>query len=229
RGLAAAAAMLLVAMALFWGNAAQATPAQAVRRALAAHREDDGHEYALVVSAGGMERETTLWTRGDRFRIEPGPAGGAWGQDGDGSVWLAPTPAAAALFRADEVPAVLQELLAVRSVRLTALLETVLEGCELERVAGPAGIDRIKATGEGTLRRAVLDIGKDGVVRSLELVRRVGPVEATVSLERRGPAGKDAAFYTARGAVAEDGEVFDRDRPGKRLALLARHRLGRNR
>ena len=231
RGLTAAAALLLASLTLTWGiGRAQATPAQAVARALEVHREDADHEYALRGEFAGLVREATLWTRGDRFRIEPAPGGkGAWGQDRDGSVWIAPTPAAGAVFRADEVPAGLQEMLAIRSVRLPVLLETVLKHCDLSRLPdAPQGIDRVEAVSQaGTLRRAVLDIDRDGLVRSLTLTRQLAVGEVTLALDLRGSASKDGAFYTLKGALAAHGEVFDSDRPVKRLGLLTRHRLGR--
>ena len=81
--------------------------------------------------------------------------------------------------------------------------------------------------GAGTLRRAVLDIDREGIVRSLTLTRDWRWARRRWRSTCAGPALKEAAFYTLKGALAADGEVFDGDRPAKRLALLARHRLGR--
>src|SRR5688572_6156787 len=91
--LAAVAAVLLVGLVLFWPSGrAFATPAEAVKAAYRTHIDDQGadrHYRLQVAFSPGFkarfprmkDRETDLWTRGDRFRVEPGPAGGVWGQD----------------------------------------------------------------------------------------------------------------------------------------------------
>lgn len=238
--LAAVAAVLLVGLVLFWpGGRTFATPREAVEAAYRTHIDDEeaDRHYRLAVELpsrfpGLKDHEADLWTGGDRFRIEPGPGGGVWGQDDDGRVWIAPAPDAGAVFEAMEVPGPLREALLVRAVRLPDLLTELLGTCDLALVrGGPRGTERIEATAkddERTLRRGVLDIDtRTRAVRSLEVRRRLPGGEVAVARLTFVSSGRNPkAFYDLRRALEVDGEVFDHTRPGPRLMLLARHGLG---
>lgn len=234
---AAVAAALIIGLLLVWGAPAQATPAQIVERARCLHAAPVSREYTLAADLPGSlvrrwpmfrrHREVTLWTRGDCFRIEPGPGGGAWGQDEEGNVWFAPSPRAGAIFCPREVPPVFRDALHVRSVRLPALLDEVLRDCELgEQPSADLGLTRLEASGKGSLRRATLDIGPKGLVRRLVLVRRLlTGEEITLTLTLKKEAQKPASFYRLEGNLGPGGERFDHARPFPRLQLLARHHL----
>jgi hypothetical protein len=229
---AAVAAAVLIGLLLVMGGPAPATAAQVVERARVAHATPISREYTLasdlpdsLVKRWPMFRahhEVTLWTRGDCFRIEPGLAGGVWGQDDQGNVWAAPSPKAGAIFRPNEVPRAFRVALAVRSARLPALLGEVLKDCGLKRAPSPeAGIVRLRASGKGRLRRATIDIGPDNVVHRLVLVRRLlTGEEITLTLTLRRQAEKPAAFYRLDGNLDRDGKQFKHGPPLKRLGLL---------
>jgi hypothetical protein len=231
-GLAAAAG--LAALLLFWpGDRAQASPQEALARAREAHTAPLSREYSLVgwpppalvrrLPTVDFARKVTIWTRGDRFRVEPAPGGGVWGQDEEGNVWAAPTPRAGAYFRPDEVPERFRELLAVRAVHLPSLLDEVLKDCELtaRRVEEPPGV-RIDARGQGSLSSAYLFIRPDGVIQYLSLSRRLPGGESRVSLELLSEAERPEEVYRLSGNLAPGAEVYGPERPRRRLALLAR-------
>jgi hypothetical protein len=234
---AAVAAVLLIGVLLVMGGPAQATPAQLVERARVAHDAPISREYTLAADLPDSfvkrwptfrnHRETTLWTRGDCFRVEPGLAGGVWGQDEKGNVWVAPSPKAGAIFRPNEIPSAFRDVLNVRSARLPALLGEVLKNCDLERAPDPRpGTIRLQASGKGRLRRATIDIGPGDVVQRLVLVLRLlSGEEFTLTLTLQQEAEKPASFYELAGNLGPDGKQFGRGQRLKRLGLLARHHL----
>jgi hypothetical protein len=241
RGAVAAAVVLLVCLMFFWpGSTASATPAEIVRKAIKAHEAEVSREYLLSAELPPRlarrfpklaEREVSLWTRGGRFRVEPGLGGGVWGRDEEGQVWIAPTPKAGAWFREDEIDKLpprlkdaVKESLAVRSVRLPPLLNEVLQECELRRVSGEDGSSiTLEASCQGGLKRATLVVGPGEVIQRMSLSRRLSSGEqVTVRLELVREVEKDDAFFRLEGNLAEGGKVFGPDRPAMRLKVLAR-------
>jgi hypothetical protein len=171
-----------------------------------------------------------VWTRGDRFRVQPGPAGGVWGQDGDGRVWLAPTKKAGAIFDADEIPEPMRIALKVRAVYLPELLTELSARCDLKLKPGSSRVYQIEARrkGEGTLTRATLDIdARTDTVLALEVWRELpSGEEARLSLTFQETGDLPDEYYELEGYLADGAEVFDRSRRGMRLALLVQHGLG---
>ncbi len=234
RGVMAAAAAVLVAAFLFWpGGKAQASPAEMVARARDAHQDERSREYSLTADPPAalvrrfprvdFGREISLWTRGDRFRVEPAPGGGVWGQDEQGNVWFAPTRKFGVWFGKDEIPPAYKEALAVRSVQLPTLLDEVLKDCDVERVPGGDPVETtLEAFGNGSLRRAEIVIGPADVVRRLTLVRRLpGGEDFTLKLMLRAQGEKPADFYRLAGALDAGGERIGPPTPrGARIARL---------
>ncbi|MGL4553110.1 MAG: hypothetical protein ACRC33_18245, partial [Gemmataceae bacterium] len=231
--LAAAAAVLFVAWLVFWpGGEARAKPAEVVARAYAVHsRAEVDRRYRLTAELPGQSHGADLWTRGDRFRVAPGPAGGVWGQDGDGRVWVAPSPKAGVRFDEDEVPDRLRAALLLRAADLPDLLTELRGTCELERrdlAGGGVAVEARRVRGDSSLARASLEIdGRTGGIGRLRAWRELpGGSEGTLTLTLEETGEKPDAFYTLEGNLAPGGEAIDRTRPGQRLALLVRHGLG---
>jgi len=237
RGLVAAAALGGV-LVLWPGGEALASPAEIVARARDVHAAGGAREYMLTAEPpAGLARrfpkvdfghEVSVWTRGDRFRVDPAPGGGVWGQDEAGNVWMAPTAKAGVWFRGDEIPPAFMEVLAVRRVHLPAILDEVLAKCEIERGPDDGPAVTLEARGEGSLRRAELVIGPGDVVRRMTLVRRLpAGAEVTITLELRAQGDKPDEFFRLAGAVEKGGEVIGPDQPLRRVALLTRHLMPR--
>lgn len=239
---AVAAGIVFALFAIQPAGKAQARPAEVVALARGAHEAPIDHHYLLrtegsVARRGPLagidfSRDVDLWTRGDRFRIEPGPTGtGSWGRDEHGDVWLAFSPKAGVRFDAGEVPVALSDFLTVRSVDLPSLLSEVLRRTELERQPGSPGIDRIEATpppgARRTLLRAVLDIDRETyLVKRLELHRRIVGAAVVVTLTHLDSISRPADSYRLKGQLAPGADIGDRGRPARRLQLLVRHKLG---
>jgi hypothetical protein len=244
---AALAAGLLGLLLLAPTGRAYASPAEVVAQAREAHEAPTDRAYRLRTELSGplgqrlarwgLERDATLYTRGDRFRVEPGLGGrGAWGRDEKGNVWVAPTPRAGAAFTPEEVPPVFDELLALRSVDLPALLGVALRDCELRRPpwqpGDPLDTERIEAEprhGEGRmgLVRAVLDIDpKQGVVRRLALKRRLPNGAFTLRLDLLGAQAQPDDSYRLQGHLGPGARRLDANQPAARALFLLKHHLG---
>ena len=92
---------------------------------------------------------STLWSRGDRFVLKRAN-GELWGQDETGRVWIVSKPNVGIIFEKSEIPEAMKEFIAVRSVRLLSLLDSIQINCDLDYISSheedPSNTDRILAT-----------------------------------------------------------------------------------
>lgn len=243
---AALAATVLIAVA-FWPTAPAvvASPAAVVREVRAAHAAGPDRCYTQTVAVSADTRgrfplladralAARVWTRGDRFVVEPWlAAGGAWGRDPEGRVWFAPTREAAARFRVDDLPSPVREAVIVRGLDLSTLLDDLLAHHDLGRADPSEDTVVVSASARAETRPfaltgAELTVGReDHIVRQLLLRRRL-PVggEATLTFDLETTAARDPAGYTAEGHLNPGAPVYDGDRPGFRGRVLV-HGLGR--
>ncbi len=238
--LAALAAALLIAVA-FWpgGGKVAASPADVVRDALAAHAAGPDRCYTQAVELPPAVRDRfplltdrglapRIWTRGDRFVVEPWLGDGAWGRAPDGRVWFAPSRAAAARFGLDELPPPVREAVAVRGMELHTLLDDLLAGHDLTWTEPPTeAVYEITAAARGAvapfrLAGAALTVDRDtSAVRRLVLRRALpGGGEATITFDLIETATRDAAAYTPAAHLAAGAGVHDATEPGPRRRVL---------
>ena len=238
---AALAAAVLVAVSVVPPTRqAAASPADVVEAARAAHAAPVDRCYAVTVELppgtglGVSGRRGTLCTRGDRCVVTPGfGRAGAWGRDGTGRVWIAPTRAAAARFDEAELPPVLRDRVKITGLELPTLLDDVLKNYDLTWADPPspaAAAYDVTATRRGPtppfgLAAAGITVerGTD-VVTALVLHRPLpggGEARIAYTLEPTGTAAGEAA-YAAEGHLDPGAPVYDRDRPLPRGRVIAR-------
>lgn len=239
-----AAAVLVGVFLLVPPQQALATPVQVVEAARAAHPRDADRCYSQTVSlptdspaplmlVSDSGRTVTICTRGDRFHVEPGFGGkGAWGRDGEGRVWIAPTRDAAVRFAESELPPFLREMLKIRGLEVGPLLDEVLKDFDLtwtEPPARRAEASKVTATRRGAARpgqvhSAELVIEKHtNQLRSLVLRRQlISGGHATITFTLQGTGAFDPAVYTAEGHLDAGKPVYDSTRPLLRRRVLLR-------
>jgi len=240
--MALAVALLVGVFVLGPSREAVATPVQVVESARAAYVPDADRCYsqtlqlptntpaplALVLDSG---RTVSLCTRGDRFVVEPGLGGrGAWGSDGKGRVWIAPTRDAAARFDETELPPAVRDVVRIRGLEIGTLLDEVLKDYDLAWAEEPVReaptfavvATRRNAPIPGQIRSADLVVEKDTrMIRSLVLKRQLisGDI-ATVTFTLTVATARDARAYTAEGHIDAGRPVFDSTRPILRRKIL---------
>jgi hypothetical protein len=240
---ALAASLLVGVFLLFSGGSIQASPRDLVERARSVHAKPIDRCYVVRVEIPpevrkhfprfDFDRESRLWTRGDRYFVELPNGHSFWGRDEAKRVWFVPTPDAAVQFDDDEVPAVLQEFLNIRAVNLADLLAEVLADCDLtwaNNVDVANDVRRVYAVGRDpsrSLRGAVIDVDKDtNVVRRLAIDRQLfrdprAKVSITFTLADTSP--QELSQYTAAGHLKPGAPILDRSHKVARIGLLTRH------
>lgn len=210
-----------------------------VRPALDAARGGTDRRYAVRVEPAPARprdarvrpaaAESTLWVRGDRFVQSTEVEGErlAWGRDAAGAVWFSLSPRTVAVFAADEIPEALRDVCDLRTLELATLLESLLQGFDLERGAGDGATETIVArprSRDSRLGTVEIAIDRDTrqVLGAVLERRRRGRFVATVrfTLEETGP--RDDEAYRWQAHVGSDAAVLDRDAArGARRDLLA--------
>jgi len=209
-----------------------AGPDRLVEEALQANATEVDRGYLLQVQRLGPDgepfgpslRESHLWTRGDRYRIDAlGPERGSFGQDENRRIWAAPTRAAGAYYDPDEAPEKLALASDLRTLRVDLLLAQLTRNFDLRWDAGPPdapGTRRILALPRGErpavgTRQVVLEVEPGSkVVRRLVVDRvrpTVGPVRIT--LVWFGNRAKPDAYYHLDDAVEPAAPRYDRGQP----------------
>lgn len=174
-----------------------------------------------------------LWTRGDRFVVEPGFGGkGAWGRDAEGRVWLAPTPDAAARFQESELSEKLANSVKLHGLELQSILDDVLGNFDLVYSEAPSrkGGYVITATRRGQpvplrLSWAELVIDHDSkAIRSLAVRRPTLTGDtASAKFELQETQSRPDAIYTAEGHLNPGAPVYDQSQKILRRRLIARN------
>ncbi|AWM36832.1 hypothetical protein [Gemmata obscuriglobus] len=241
---AMAAAVVVAVFALSGPRevAAAPTPEAAIRDARVAYTRNATRCYRVTIDARGrevfpllaQEAERTLCTRGDRFVVEPGFGGkGAWGSDGAGRVWVAPTLDGAAAFTEVELPQGLRNVVKIHELEPDTLLDEVLASFEMDWSEPPTASTQtysVEATRRGEapplqLASARLVIDKiNKTVRSLELKRRgLTNGYATLTFALTGAVERDDAAFTPEGHIRRGAPVYGRSKPLLRHRLLRQH------
>lgn len=240
---ALAATILIVGFLLFSGGIVAASPRHVVERARSVHQAPVDRCYAVRVEIPSevrklfprvdLERESRLWTRGDRYFVELPNGHSYWGRDETKRVWFVPTPDAGVRFDENEVPNIFREFLNIRAVNLPEMLDEVLAECDLtwaNNVDVPSDVRRVYAVGRDparSLRGAVIDVERESsVVRRLSLDRQVfrdprAKVSVTFTLVDTTP--QDVQQYSPEGHLKAGAPIFDGAHPALRLGLVVRH------
>jgi len=215
---------------------AAAGPTDLVEQALAAARTAVDRRYAVRVEPADLRAgrrwasppEATLWVRDDRFVQSTGADGQplAWGRGPGGEVWFALSPRAVAIFAPDEIPDGLRDVCDLRTLDLTTLLETILEGHDLRRVGGDR-TDTILARprrAAGKIGAVTIEIDRESLRvtgATLERLAR-GRAVATVRFTLEETATVAETTYDWRSHVDADATILDRTSArGSRRDLLA--------
>lgn len=174
--------------------------------------------------------KTTLWTRGDRVRLESMREGQAilWGQDESQRLWHVVDSKVGLLFEPDEIPLNFREALAILNLDARSLTEDVLHNYDLVVEASSPGHKTVLATMRDPSRlklrsgtvRIEIDDNTNAILR-LEVVQRKRKAEVmrlqfTLIDEHR----LDDAEYQLAGNLDPDAEVFAEDQARQRNKLL---------
>ncbi|MEY4187408.1 MAG: hypothetical protein RIT02_2442 [Planctomycetota bacterium] len=239
---ATSAVLCSVLLSVVWLlPAVAAGPSELVRQTLAEYQPAMDRCYAVQVqpdvpqwrSAGRrrlLQSASTLWVRDhsfvQEFRSQDQQL--TWGRDAEGAVWFTIGGRSAAVFMADEVPAVLQEVCDLRTLQLPTLLETLLRDYDLKYGVQEGGLSTILAR-----RRAAAGISKYGAAEiriesANRLVRHVllerieaGRVVALLDFSLQDVRPQPDGVYELRTHLQTDAVVLDRgSRAGARAELL---------
>jgi hypothetical protein len=175
-------------------------------------------------------QEARVWTRGDRFWVEPVRPRGpwAWGRDEKGRYWIA-AGKFGFRFDANDVPAPLASTLEVFALQPDNILQDALAHCELSRSESAPDRHTIQAQLKpghklASFRSALfeLDAGSKALQR-LVLSRSFQRSTATMSFTLLESKSQPDAHYTLEHHLRPGGRVLSRDQgPLHRVDLLRR-------
>ncbi len=244
--LALAAAVLFAICVSLQFSSSQASPTLLVQDAQRVHALPVDRCYLVQtqVAPADLEnyrllpaqRETRLWTRGDRFWMEPPRADrqGGWGRDEAGRVWFAtPNRKAGFCFEPDEVPQGLRVACELRSMRVETLLRDILTDFDLrEERSKPnnAGSTRlVHATLKPNRQRAMRSVtmemdGESKVLKRVVLSRASqGGPGSTLTLTLIETSVQDDDVYRLKGHLDADAHIYSTEEPPpNRLQMLRR-------
>ena len=237
----AAAVITIVLASLALLPKAVASPAELVHQALTACQSLLDRRYTLEVEPNDLPHRnpfrqraasppSTLWVRGERFvQISESHEGKlVWGRDAAGSLWFTTTGQAGAIFKADEIPEVLEEVCELRTLNLQTLLENLLRDFELKSSERKPGIESIEARPQSNKQdakfgRVELEIERDtSIVRRATLERvNNGRKVGVVSLTLEAITAREDSTYELQTYLKPNAEVLDPNSSrGRRSELL---------
>jgi hypothetical protein len=238
---AAAAAFLFALLLTLPLGSSQAQAAAMVRAARDYHTLPLDHCYDVRMEIDPVvqqrfpmlvpQRETRLFTRGDRFWIQSKDSGQqwGWGRDDHGRLWLASTPKVGVRFEPHEVPAALADACDIRSVKLQTLLSRVLKDFDVAWDENACTIRAFLKTGRSpngiTSATLVLDPNTRRIDR-LEVERELGgrPIGRVTFTYVRSLPAQDTSSYGLEGHLDANASVFTHEhQPLRRLAVVAGH------
>lgn len=236
-----AAIVCLLLITLFLIPDAIASPAVIVQKTLNAFRAEIDRCYTVKVDAEVPLRrnrplrranpsDSKLWVRGSQFvqTYEDIDEPIAWGRDERGAVWFTVSGETVAVFEANEIPEVLQELCELRCLQLPNLLESLLRDYDLEYASSDQDSQVILAKPRGNSPKLKYGVVEVEVELNSLLVRRVTlertkdsrPV-AVISFLLEKTEQQPDALYDPQTHSKMDSQVWDSGlRPGKRAELL---------
>jgi hypothetical protein len=233
-------ACLLMIPMLFYSSVV-AGPSDLVQKTLAEYRAAADRCYAVHVemeNRPGRNRfrgragsaDSKLWVRGDGFVqiFESSGTQLVWGRNLEGSVWFTIAGRSAAIFRANEIPEVLQDLCDLRTLDVSTLLESLLRDYELKYTDRNDDVHTILASprpGDRNSKYGTVEIEIDPRSR---LVRRVSLERlndkrsiAVISFYLQEVRQREESFYEVESHLQSDAEVLQPGfRLGKRSELL---------
>lgn len=172
----------------------------------------------------------TVWTRGDRFRVQVSRSDQEllWGQDESKQIWGVVDSKRGLLFEQDEIAPKLRDALFLFNLDARRLTEEVLRDYDLVVESSSLGRKAVRATrkrrspmamGIGAVRMEIDE--KTNAILRLEVSRTIRKTEVmkinfTLVDEKR----IDDGEYRLAGNLDADAEVFARDQKGQRIKLL---------
>lgn len=201
---------------------AQVTHAAPADRCYAVAAEWDPNAAALV-RVGPLARRAKLWTRGDQFWVEATAPDGhavAWGQNKDGTIWIAPNRRFGLVYDPTEVAEPILRYCDLMSLRVVTTLGEVLEQYDLfrrdsglpgEPVRIDATLRQLPRNPTPRFRRVELELDPDTkVIRKAVLTRQInGEPVGTLTFTLVDTAAQPDRAYEVRGHLDDDGRVFD--------------------
>jgi len=244
KSLAAAAALVIVAAGVISYLLLPSNSALARSIVSAAHAAQSGHvdrcyrvdwvelprNWGRAGAYVQVGDQTTLWTRGDRIRLESIRNGQAilCGQDESQRLWRVVDSKVGLLFEPHEIPLSFREALAILNLDARSLTEDILHNYDLVVESSSSGHKTVLATLRDPARsklrsstvRIEIEDSTNAIVR-LEVVQQKRKAEVmrihfTLVDEHR----LDDAEYQLAGNLDPDAEVFAEDQARQRNKLL---------
>jgi hypothetical protein len=234
-----AVAALMLVVAIIAGRTekeAFADATQIVQAAVHAHAEPVERVYAVNVERDdpavehfALPRDVRVSTLGNRFWVEIKSLRGllCFGREEDGEIWVALGRWRGMRLEPDEVGPMLQDIADLYSLNLEALLQSVLEGHELENPVTEGTTRVIKATpkssNRGWVRDVTIEVDQETKAVRRLVVQRLAPRRGSAIItftlvDARLP---DESQYRLEGHVREPDRVLTREsRPDRRRELL---------
>ncbi|MEQ8667614.1 MAG: hypothetical protein RIC12_00490 [Pirellulales bacterium] len=244
KSLAAAAAMVVLAagvISYFVSPSTSAIAHEIVSSAHAAQLENVDRCYRVdwvtLPRTWGRARafvqvgdETTLWTRGDRVRLESMRDGQeiVWGQDESQRFWRVVDSKVGLLFEPHEIPQNFREALAILNLDARSLTEDILHHYDLVVEPSSPGHKTVLATLRDPSRsklhsstvRIEIEDNTNAIVR-LEVVQEKRKAEVMrLHFTLVGEQWLDDAEYQLAGNLDPDAEVFAEDQGRQRTKWL---------
>ncbi len=176
-------------------------------------------------------QESRVWTRGDRFWVEPvRPRGSwAWGRDEKGRVWVAVGRQFGVRFNKNDVPASLASTLELFALQPETLLQDALTHCELRRSESVPDRHTIQAQLKPgrdlpSFRSALFELDSHSkALQRLVLTRPFQRSTATLTFTLLETKAQPDARYRLEDHLRRGALVLSRDQgPLRRLDLLRR-------
>ena len=236
---ATAACLLLISMLLLPNVVA--SPTELVQKTLAEYRTAIDRCYAIKVETEGrplrkrlpgraVPADSKLWVRGNSFVQFFDSSGDqlVWGRDAQGAVWFTLSGKSAAIFEANEIPDVLQDVCDLRTLDVTTLLESLLQDYDLKYTDREDSNHTILASPRPEVSNSkygTVEIEIDtrsGLIRHVSLERlRAKRVLAVISFSLEETQNREDSLYDVRTHLQRNAEVLERVSGfGKRSDLL---------
>lgn len=236
---ATVACLLLVSMLLL--PDVVASPAELVQRTLIEYRtaidrcysvkvETEGRPLRRGLSPRAVPADSKLWVRGSSFvqifNSSENPL--VWGRNPQGAVWFTLSGKSAAIFEANAIPDVLQDVCDLRTLDVTTLLESLLRDYDLRYTDREDSNHTILASPRPELSNSkygTVEIEIDtrsGLIRRVSLERlRAKRVLAVISFSLEEIQNREDSFYEVRTHLQPNADVLERGTGfGRRSDLL---------
>ena len=236
----ATVACLLVISMLLLPNV-EASPAELVKKTIAEYRTAIDRCYAVKVETEiwplrkrlpgrAVPADSKLWVRGNTFVQFFDSSGDplVWGRDARGAVWFTLSGKSAAIFEANEIPDVLQDVCDLRTLDVTTLLESLLRDYDLKYTDREDSNQTILASPLPEVSNAkygTVEIEIDtrsGLIRRVSLERlRAKRVLAVISFSLQKIQNRENSLYEVQTHLEPNADVLERGTGfGRRSELL---------